>query len=312
MVYKCFKIKLLCFRVFLEYLRVQSFDLTFKCHQFEINQHPIAEVMPVLLKSGQSASREEVVEEMKDCRSTMHPCHRSTPRSYTKLPKYPWTTKNHIYVIYKPLLTATLSKLSLIHSSRLGEKGRTPSDSSWNSYGPSKKEPDGLCRIRKSTREVWIDTLQAKAIDNVHHQSIDNLQEAEIDRANQPSNNTIHPATVHRVTAHCGTVYLDTVHPVLFIEVLFILTIFIPRRSTLFIHRQSTLFNPRRSTLFIPCRLTLFIPRQSARSSPIIYLEMHLAGSDIKTAFLRKFLYEASATRQKKFNDMLDKMIKDQ
>ncbi|KAF2615745.1 hypothetical protein F2Q70_00011185 [Brassica cretica] len=34
--------------------------------------------MPILLKSGQSASREEPVEEMKDCRSTVHPCHRST------------------------------------------------------------------------------------------------------------------------------------------------------------------------------------------------------------------------------------------
>ncbi|KAF3536088.1 hypothetical protein F2Q69_00019822 [Brassica cretica] len=37
--------------------------------RFEVNQHPVAEVMPVLLKSGQSASREEAVEEMKDCRS---------------------------------------------------------------------------------------------------------------------------------------------------------------------------------------------------------------------------------------------------
>ncbi|KAF2535146.1 hypothetical protein F2Q70_00004515 [Brassica cretica] len=34
----------------------------------------IAEVIPILLKSGQSASREEAVEEMKDCRSTVHPC----------------------------------------------------------------------------------------------------------------------------------------------------------------------------------------------------------------------------------------------
>ncbi|KAF2606658.1 hypothetical protein F2Q68_00043999 [Brassica cretica] len=35
----------------------------------EVNQHPVAEVMHVLLKSGQSASREEAVEEMKECRS---------------------------------------------------------------------------------------------------------------------------------------------------------------------------------------------------------------------------------------------------
>ncbi|KAF3609136.1 hypothetical protein DY000_02047550 [Brassica cretica] len=55
-----------------------SFELSFQCHWFEVNQHPIAKVMFVLLKSGQSASREEVVEEMKDCRSTVHPCRRST------------------------------------------------------------------------------------------------------------------------------------------------------------------------------------------------------------------------------------------
>ncbi|KAF2593436.1 hypothetical protein F2Q70_00043342 [Brassica cretica] len=30
-------------------------------------EHPVSEVMPVLLKSGQSASQEEAVEEMKDC-----------------------------------------------------------------------------------------------------------------------------------------------------------------------------------------------------------------------------------------------------
>ncbi|KAF2618978.1 hypothetical protein F2Q68_00039857 [Brassica cretica] len=45
---------------------------------FEVNQHPVAEVMPVLLKSGQSASREEAVEEMKDCHSTLQHWCRST------------------------------------------------------------------------------------------------------------------------------------------------------------------------------------------------------------------------------------------
>ncbi|KAF2534680.1 hypothetical protein F2Q70_00029814 [Brassica cretica] len=43
------------------------FELDFQCHRFEGNQHHIADVMSVLLKSGQSASREEAVEEMKDC-----------------------------------------------------------------------------------------------------------------------------------------------------------------------------------------------------------------------------------------------------
>ncbi|KAF2577642.1 hypothetical protein F2Q68_00004644 [Brassica cretica] len=38
-------------------------------HGAVIPDHPVAEVMHVLLKSGQSALREEAVEEMKDCRS---------------------------------------------------------------------------------------------------------------------------------------------------------------------------------------------------------------------------------------------------
>ncbi|KAF3559189.1 hypothetical protein F2Q69_00015200 [Brassica cretica] len=46
-----------------------SFESSFQFRRYEVNQHPVAEVMPVLLKSGQSASREEAVEEIKDCRS---------------------------------------------------------------------------------------------------------------------------------------------------------------------------------------------------------------------------------------------------
>ena len=84
-----------------------NYELAFQFHRFEVNQHPIAEVMPVLLKSGQSASREEAVAEMKDCRSTVHSFRQSTvmpeyglsifydrlkPRSNYKLPEYPWTT----------------------------------------------------------------------------------------------------------------------------------------------------------------------------------------------------------------------------
>ena len=45
------------------------FKLAFQFHRFEVNQHPVAEVMPVLLKSGQSASREEAVEKRNVCRS---------------------------------------------------------------------------------------------------------------------------------------------------------------------------------------------------------------------------------------------------
>ena len=83
------------------------FQLAFQCHRFEVNQHPVAEVISVLLKSGQSDSRDEAIEEMKDCRSMVHPWCRSTvmpergpsifqnrlkPKSNHKLPEYPWTT----------------------------------------------------------------------------------------------------------------------------------------------------------------------------------------------------------------------------
>ncbi|KAF3602959.1 hypothetical protein F2Q69_00034933 [Brassica cretica] len=39
-----------------------SFELAFQHQRFQVSQHPVAEVMYVLLKSGQSASREEAVE----------------------------------------------------------------------------------------------------------------------------------------------------------------------------------------------------------------------------------------------------------
>ena len=54
-----------------------SFELDFQCHRSQVNQHPVAEVMPVLLKSGQSASREEAAEKRKPRRSMQHSAHRS-------------------------------------------------------------------------------------------------------------------------------------------------------------------------------------------------------------------------------------------
>ncbi|KAF2615433.1 hypothetical protein F2Q70_00013603 [Brassica cretica] len=47
-----------------------SFEFDFQCHPFEVNPTVRSKVMPVLLKSGMSASREEAVEETKECRST--------------------------------------------------------------------------------------------------------------------------------------------------------------------------------------------------------------------------------------------------
>ncbi|KAF2551363.1 hypothetical protein F2Q68_00033641 [Brassica cretica] len=54
------------------------FELAFKCHRCEVHQHPVAEIMFALLKSGQSVSREEAVEEMKGNRSMVKLWHRST------------------------------------------------------------------------------------------------------------------------------------------------------------------------------------------------------------------------------------------
>ncbi|KAF3607546.1 hypothetical protein DY000_02046882 [Brassica cretica] len=55
-----------------------SFELAFQCHRFEVNQHHVSDVMPVLLKSGQPALREKAVEEMKDRRWMIQPWCRST------------------------------------------------------------------------------------------------------------------------------------------------------------------------------------------------------------------------------------------
>uniref|UniRef100_A0A0D3CRP8 Uncharacterized protein n=1 Tax=Brassica oleracea var. oleracea TaxID=109376 RepID=A0A0D3CRP8_BRAOL len=44
----------------------ENFELAFQFHQSEVNQLFVAEVRLVLPKSGQSALREEAVEEMKD------------------------------------------------------------------------------------------------------------------------------------------------------------------------------------------------------------------------------------------------------
>ncbi|KAF2546327.1 hypothetical protein F2Q70_00021720 [Brassica cretica] len=82
-------------------------ELAFQCHRSEVNQHPVAEVMPVLLRSGQYALREEAAEKRKPRRSMQH----SARRSMEIPDRRPWTTRNLIYVISKPLLTATLSTL---------------------------------------------------------------------------------------------------------------------------------------------------------------------------------------------------------
>ncbi|KAF3510777.1 hypothetical protein F2Q69_00006211 [Brassica cretica] len=68
--------------------------------------------------------------------------------------------------------------------------------------GPSIKEPADSRTIRKSTREESINTRQTTVID----------------RANQPSKNTVHPNIVHPATVHLPSINtghpasIDTVH----------------------------------------------------------------------------------------------------
>ncbi|KAF3555740.1 hypothetical protein F2Q69_00012776 [Brassica cretica] len=61
--------------VILEPFECRAAHTPFQCRRFEVNQNPVPEDMPVLLKSGQSSSREEAVGEMHDCRSMKQHCH---------------------------------------------------------------------------------------------------------------------------------------------------------------------------------------------------------------------------------------------
>ncbi|KAG5414866.1 hypothetical protein IGI04_002433, partial [Brassica rapa subsp. trilocularis] len=54
-----------------------SFELDFQCHRSQVNQHSVADVMPVVLKNCQSASREEAAEKRKPRRSMKHSARRS-------------------------------------------------------------------------------------------------------------------------------------------------------------------------------------------------------------------------------------------
>ncbi|KAF2593133.1 hypothetical protein F2Q70_00043291 [Brassica cretica] len=105
------------------------FELACQRRRFEVNQHPVAEVMHVLLKSGQSASREEAVKEMKDCRSTVHPWCRSTVT-----PEYGPTIVDG-YAIYAILVFYSIVLSYERREELLRSPPGTPSESSWNSFG---------------------------------------------------------------------------------------------------------------------------------------------------------------------------------
>ena len=65
----------------------RSFELALQCHRFEVHLVVRSKVTLVLLKSGTSASREEAVEDMKKCRSTLRPwcCSTLMPKDETSL-----------------------------------------------------------------------------------------------------------------------------------------------------------------------------------------------------------------------------------
>uniref|UniRef100_A0A0D3BVK4 Uncharacterized protein n=1 Tax=Brassica oleracea var. oleracea TaxID=109376 RepID=A0A0D3BVK4_BRAOL len=111
---------------------------------FEVNQHPVAEVLPILLKIGQSASREEVIEEMKDCRSMY--IHMSTRSS-----KGIWL-----------LLVEPLDLERVIHK--------------------SKRAVDTLqAEIGSVEIQLSIDPVHPTSIDTVHPMSIDTVHPTSID-----------------------------------------------------------------------------------------------------------------------------------
>ncbi|KAG5393742.1 hypothetical protein IGI04_023705 [Brassica rapa subsp. trilocularis] len=141
------------------------FQLAFQCYRFKVNQHPVEDVMSVLLRSGQSALREEAVEN-RNCR--FYYCSQKTDKSFSSV--------SGTYI----LVPETTMKREFI--------------------GPSKKEPADSRTIRKSTREESIDTLQATTIDNMNQKSIDTdhltsiyiVHPMSIDTAHQPSIDIIH------------------------------------------------------------------------------------------------------------------------
>ncbi|KAF2561541.1 hypothetical protein F2Q70_00015462 [Brassica cretica] len=183
--------------------------------------------MPVLLKGGQCASREEAVEEMKDCRSTVHLCHRSTV-----MPEY---------------------GLSIFYDRLVGENIGTPSESFWNFFGVILELHWYIHMSTRSSKGIWLLLVEPLDLERVIHKSkraVDTLQAAigsvEIQatintiiprrstlftrlrstlfnlrrsilfnwcRKNTVHHDTVHRSTVYQGTIHQGTVHLDTVHP---------------------------------------------------------------------------------------------------
>ncbi|KAG5400092.1 hypothetical protein IGI04_014699 [Brassica rapa subsp. trilocularis] len=200
-----------------------------------VNQHLVAEVMPVLLKSGQSASREEAAEKRKPRRSMQHSAHRSMEIP-DRGPCIFYDCLPFFYAFY----TLSFSIVSLRREGRNSYQSSPGTPLVYiyqyqsNEERISRSFKEGACWFMhdlKPKREVSIDTLQAASIDSVskasnntiHHVSKNTIHRGTVHPGTVhrntiylPSIDTVHiPSidTVHQNTVHCGTVHPNTVHP---------------------------------------------------------------------------------------------------
>lgn len=115
-----------------------GFELVFQCHMFEVHLTLRYKVMFILLKSGITASRDDDVEDVKECRLTPRPWCPSTlmlddglslfqdqlrSRNHHKLPEFPQMTQDHIYVCFYVIVQDTLYSIVFFRFPlRFGEK----------------------------------------------------------------------------------------------------------------------------------------------------------------------------------------------
>ncbi|KAF3535990.1 hypothetical protein F2Q69_00020071 [Brassica cretica] len=160
--------------------------------------------MPVLLKGGQCASREEAVEEMKDCRSTVHLCHRSTV-----MPEYGLSIfydRLYIHMSIRSSKGIWLLLVEPLDLERVIHKSKRAVDTLQAAIGSGTVHLD-------TVYPPSIDTVHPPSIDTVHSTSIDTVHLTLIDIVHHSSIDIVCHDTVHRDTVHHDTVHRGTVHP---------------------------------------------------------------------------------------------------
>ncbi|KAF3488755.1 hypothetical protein F2Q69_00053321 [Brassica cretica] len=170
----------------------------FQCHRFEVNQYLVAEVMPVLLKSGLSASREETVEK------------RNLGEKGGTPSEYSWNSFES--------RTRTLILESLGTMPSLGLF------SELDSFELGLLETYENQHARAEILDLVIDNLDMREVLPVNsipknYNSASYLREYKSllghrnDTNQLVSDNTVHYGTVHSNIIHHGTVHLNTIHP---------------------------------------------------------------------------------------------------